>query len=889
MEAADSAKKTAASAKVSRTLLSPQEFLCLQEVYDAYLVFCENGSHRLAWRHLALCLTTYLKLHCVETPSGSLTPSTKRHANPARVVYLAHLGIELLGYLTEDVLWVLFRSNKLISNEDDRDWKQGLENSYLDPIWFQYGLRDRTREHISRLPEQELRVLLVDITNELNKRTPLSSNRQLMVNSTANLRATWNPVSGTSCGILPYLDVEMFSEMVPYLPPTSSRLQTELDELASRPAFYDLSKKFLRRALKYRTARPSKKTLSASSDSDNDTTQNLDSQKVADTSSAVIVKPKPLTPETKAPLLGAWLLRTDERTNVHPIRLTPILEDGEDISDGSNSEEENSDDEEGFLSNFTLSLSPPTPSPPLGKAYSKEIQAADDQSSWSDADSVATSQTLESLHDLYDAYSSRNASSNTLYTRSTHTSVDFGQLSRSELQQQLSQAIELFDDKLSIGSVSKRSDQSTLSAYHSFVTARSRLSVSRTSRSMKGSSIDSFVSMDTISPLNKDDIARTAYWETLKKRDLIPKPELETDWSGRGQHVEYEPTERDQIPLRPEKLLGQTRNALVESVRCKRVRLVRKLMRCNKWNGLKREDALREVQHLYRVQHSHIVRLVGTYVIGTDLAILTYPCAEWNLEGFMELVRTADDTTAECASLRQFFTCLAKVLDFMHSFPLKHMDIKPQNLLVRDIRGSSLNDGDSFKIYFTDFGISRSYDSVEECNTETPTSFTRTYAAIEVVLQESRGLSADIFSLGCVFAEMIATILDASTSTRKSFAMGTAVTHWDALRALRRKPEDNALRPYYSTTEEICAWLSKLAICELELQTVRDRTIEMLETDPNKRPTARQISDDARLPFACLSCTLRTGPEDFEAAEPLTPLQDPPPVTRASMEVPKPP
>ncbi|KAF1962404.1 kinase-like protein, partial [Byssothecium circinans] len=224
------------------------------------------------------------------------------------------------------------------------------------------------------------------------------------------------------------------------------------------------------------------------------------------------------------------------------------------------------------------------------------------------------------------------------------------------------------------------------------------------------------------------------------------------NWSDRGQHVEFE--DRADVPLQLEKVLGRTRNALVESVRCKRVRLVRKTMRCTKWSGLKREDALREVQHLYRLQHSHIVRLVGTYVIGAELSILTYPCAEWNLEQFMELTRTMDDSAGQSASLRRFFTCLAKVLDFMHSYPLKHMDIKPQNLLVRDVRNSNVHDTNPYKIYFTDFGISRSYESIEQCETETPTSFTRTYAALEVVLQEARDLSADIFSLGCVFVEM---------------------------------------------------------------------------------------------------------------------------------------
>ncbi|KAF2020246.1 kinase-like protein [Aaosphaeria arxii CBS 175.79] len=409
-----------------------------------------------------------------------------------------------------------------------------------------------------------------------------------------------------------------------------------------------------------------------------------------------------------------------------------------------------------------------------------------------------------------------------------------------------------------------QSARSGTSGHNSFFTAETHISItSDMHQSGNRNSISTFISIATSNTFDQD-LMCSAYRTLLEEHDLIPEPTMETNWSGRGQHAEYGKDEHDDIPLQVEMVLGKTRTALVESVRCKRVRLVRKTMRCTKWSGITREDALREVQHLYRVQHSHIVRLVGTYVIGNDLAILTYPCAEWNLEVFMRTLTTAEDMEIRRKSLRHFFTCLAKVLDFMHSFPLKHMDIKPQNLLVRDIRGSDVNDSDPYKIYFTDFGISRSYPSIEESETETPTSFTRTYAAAEVILQESRGLSADIYSLGCVFAEMIATILDVS----KTNETNPTQTHWGALENARGKTETGQLRPYYSAVTSVQQWLSQLSIEEPELRAVRHWTKEMIQTDASARPSARQIADDPHLPFACLSCTLRTGPEDFECAEP---------------------
>jgi serine/threonine protein kinase len=264
---------------------------------------------------------------------------------------------------------------------------------------------------------------------------------------------------------------------------------------------------------------------------------------------------------------------------------------------------------------------------------------------------------------------------------------------------------------------------------------------------------------------------------------------------------------------------------------------------------------------LYRAQHSHVVRLVGTYVIDDELAILTYPCADWNLEQFLAIVRTVQVAMERTHAIMKFFTCLARALDFLHSFPIKHMDIKPQNILVRSIRHSSINGADAFKIYFTDFGSSRLYPTVEDSETDNWTSFTRTYAAQEVVLQERRGLSADIYSMGCVFTEMLATALDSSTHSVRD--EGESTCFQQLLQA--RSGSDGRPKPYYSKLDSVCEWLRSLIIQEAELNAVRDWTVKMLDKDPASRPTARQIADDPHLPPPCLSCMTRPGPEAFEA------------------------
>jgi hypothetical protein len=433
------------------------------------------------------------------------------------------------------------------------------------------------------------------------------------------------------------------------------------------------------------------------------------------------------------------------------------------------------------------------------------------------------------------------------------------------------------------------SGRSSFSEYRSFVTAlthrtgslsRFSLLSSQTRPSvMSGGtgdqrwSIQTFLTSPAPESTTEAPSSISPWYETLRARNIVRNWELENWSQGRGQHAEYQSNERNLIPLTFESVLGNGATARVESVRCMRVRLVRKVIRCNRRTRLNRDDALQEVLHLYRAQHSHIVRLVGTYVIDDELVIITYPCAEWNLDQFMATTSTATNPGERLVSIRTFFTCLTNALDFIHSVPIKHMDIKPQNILVRNISNSSINTSDSYKIYLTDFGSSRFYPSIEDTETDGYTPFTRGYAAQEIVLQESRGLPADIFSMGCVFTEMLATFLDIHIRLVNRELQETVGTEYreELLRA--RAGTDGRSRPYYSKVAEVQSWLANSALmapnaCD-GIKTIIRWSLSMLDKDPLKRPTARALVELNTSFQPCLSCTLRPGPEEFEAAPPL--------------------
>lgn len=166
-------------------------------------------------------------------------------------------------------------------------------------------------------------------------------------------------------------------------------------------------------------------------------------------------------------------------------------------------------------------------------------------------------------------------------------------------------------------------------------------------------------------------------------------------------------------------------------------------------NGIKVPGRLEE--------HHHIIRVFATYIAKREAGLLLEPVADGgDLDHFLEHVEELQIVNSEDSRLRELrlvlqraFGCLAGGLAFMHQRRVRHKDIKPQNILVH--RGCFL---------YTDFGYSLDSSQFSNSTTEgQPDSLTRRYSAPEVLNNGERNSSSDVYSLGCIYLEILAVLL----------------------------------------------------------------------------------------------------------------------------------
>lgn len=148
------------------------------------------------------------------------------------------------------------------------------------------------------------------------------------------------------------------------------------------------------------------------------------------------------------------------------------------------------------------------------------------------------------------------------------------------------------------------------------------------------------------------------------------------------------------------------------------------------------QTALREIAMLKELVHQNIVCLLDTIFADSKL-FLIFEYFPHDLKRYMDLQSLSLETT------KSFLKQILQAINFCHCRRVIHRDLKPQNILVNK---------DTIKI--ADFGLSRAFGlPFENLTHEVVTLW---YRAPEILLGSlNYTISIDMWSIGCIFAEMI--------------------------------------------------------------------------------------------------------------------------------------
>lgn len=160
-----------------------------------------------------------------------------------------------------------------------------------------------------------------------------------------------------------------------------------------------------------------------------------------------------------------------------------------------------------------------------------------------------------------------------------------------------------------------------------------------------------------------------------------------------------------------------------------------KKVKLNKYSQGHEISAIREIKALKRINSEYVVRLLDTFVHERSIHIvLEY--VETNLENVIKnpdkIIMPADIKAWMLMILRGVYEC--------HRLFIMHRDIKPNNILITS----------AGMVKLADFGLARGVG-----NGMTPQAVTRWYRAPELLLgARDYGFGVDMWSVGCVFAEL---------------------------------------------------------------------------------------------------------------------------------------
>ncbi|KAH6820565.1 hypothetical protein C2S53_011126 [Perilla frutescens var. hirtella] len=166
---------------------------------------------------------------------------------------------------------------------------------------------------------------------------------------------------------------------------------------------------------------------------------------------------------------------------------------------------------------------------------------------------------------------------------------------------------------------------------------------------------------------------------------------------------------------------------------------VKRIPFTKKMNGLP-SMVLREISVLKELEHENVVRLLDVRITSNDFA-LVFEYLDYDLHRLME----RDSEPLEARLVKGFLFQILQGLSYCHSQKVMHRDLKPRNVLF---------DRATKTVKLADFGYARTFDVTHDSRYSTEVT-TRAYRAPELLLRSPYSSAVDIWSAGCLFAEMV--------------------------------------------------------------------------------------------------------------------------------------
>uniref|UniRef100_A0A0B7AWF9 Protein kinase domain-containing protein n=1 Tax=Arion vulgaris TaxID=1028688 RepID=A0A0B7AWF9_9EUPU len=234
--------------------------------------------------------------------------------------------------------------------------------------------------------------------------------------------------------------------------------------------------------------------------------------------------------------------------------------------------------------------------------------------------------------------------------------------------------------------------------------------------------------------------------------------------------------------------------------------------------------AIREISLLKELQHPNIVSLEDVLMQENKL-YLVFEFLSMDLKKYLDSIPSGG--LMDPMLVKSYLYQITEGILFCHKRRVLHRDLKPQNLLIND----------SGVIKIADFGLARAFGIPVRVYTHEVV--TLWYRAPEILLGSQRySVPADIWSIGCIFAEMLTKrpLFHGDSEIDQLFRIFRTLTTpteetWPGVLNL---PDFKPTFPHWKTNQ-LSSCLKQLDNPGLELLQ------EMLIYDPAQRIPARDI------------------------------------------------